>query len=76
MLRTNIVTIGNSKGVRIPRPLLEKSRLGRDVLLLVKRGEIRIVPAKPAAAPLVIASESTLSKDWNRPEEDAAWSNL
>jgi antitoxin MazE len=44
--RTNIVQIGNSQGVRIPKPLLEQSGLGGDVELEVRRGEIRIRKAK------------------------------
>ena len=40
--RTSIVPIGNSQGVRVPKPLLEQSGLGGDVELEVRRGEIRI----------------------------------
>ena len=43
--RTSIVKIGNSQGVRIPKPLLEQSGLRGDVELHVERGEIRIRPA-------------------------------
>lgn len=41
-IRTSIVQIGNSQGVRIPKPLLEQSGLAGDVELEVRRGEIRI----------------------------------
>lgn len=43
--RTSIVKIGNSQGVRIPKPLLEQSGLGEDVELDVRSGEIVIRPA-------------------------------
>jgi len=77
-MKTTIISIGNSKGIRIPKPLLEVSGLGNDVELKVKRGEIRIVEAEPTDSSLdtAIASEKALSKDWNRPEKDAAWASL
>ncbi len=34
-MKTQIVTIGNSQGVRIPKILLEQSKLGKDVELEV-----------------------------------------
>lgn len=33
-------------------------------------------PIPPPSVHLMIASERILSKDWNTPEEDAAWDNL
>ncbi|HSW48396.1 MAG TPA: hypothetical protein VLG67_04950 [Candidatus Saccharimonadales bacterium] len=78
---TSIVSIGNSKGIRIPKVLLVESGLGKDVELTVKMGEIRIVPAKKKKIkvnidPITLASEAALAKDWLRPEEDKAWENL
>lgn len=32
--------------------------------------------SKPGAFERLLAAESALAKDWNRPEEDAAWANL
>lgn len=75
---TSIITIGNSKGIRIPKVLLEESGLEKDVELKVKKGEIRIVRApksKPASTNLVL-SEKSLAFDWNRKEEQEAWENL
>lgn len=45
-MRTRIVRIGNSKGVRIPRMLLEQSGLGEEVELEVQAGGIVIRPAR------------------------------
>lgn len=45
-MRTRIVRIGNSQGVRIPKPLLEQARLTEDVELRV--GERCITIASPA----------------------------
>lgn len=35
-MRTNIIRIGNSQGIRIPKILLEQSRLGTEVELEVE----------------------------------------
>ncbi len=45
-MKTNIVTIGNSQGIRIPKILLEQSRLSGEVELEVKDGSIIILPAR------------------------------
>lgn len=77
---TSIISVGNSKGVRIPKPLLDESGLGKDVELKVKKGEIKIVAAKKKKKrvidPITLASEPVLAKDWLRPEEDEAWRDL
>lgn len=41
-MKTRIVRIGNSQGVRIPKPLLEESGLGEDVELEVQENQIII----------------------------------
>ena len=43
-MKASIITIGNSKGIRIPKPLLEESELGVIVEIKAKRGEIKIIP--------------------------------
>lgn len=76
---TTIISIGNSRGVRIPKPLLSESGLGNEVELQVKKGEIKIVPAPVKSTPAedtLVLSEKTLNADWNRPEEDTAWASL
>ncbi|EKD84629.1 MAG: Transcriptional regulator/antitoxin, MazE [uncultured bacterium] len=75
---TTIIAIGNSRGIRIPKPVLTESGLGEQVELQVKRGEIRIVsaPVKNTSTASTLLSEKTLATDWNRPEEDEAWASL
>ena len=76
---TTLIAIGNSRGVRIPKPLITESGLGDQVELKVKKGEIRIIaaPSKDtSAANTLLLSEKTLGADWNRSEEDAAWESL
>lgn len=75
---TTLIAIGNSRGVRIPKPLLNESGLGNEVELQVKKGEIKIVAAPKKNKPLedvLLMSEPALS-DWNKPEEDKAWVKL
>ena len=45
-MKAHLVRIGNSRGVRIPRALLEESRLPENVDLRVEDGAIIISPAK------------------------------
>ena len=76
---TTIIAIGNSRGIRIPKPIINESGLGEQVELQVKKGEIRIVAAPIKNQSLVTTlqlSEKTLATDWNRPEEDKAWASL
>lgn len=44
-MRTNIVTIGNSQCIRIPKSMLEQSKLNGEVELEVKGESIVIFPA-------------------------------
>ena len=41
-MKTNIVTIGNSKGIRIPKPLLEQSGIADEVEMEAEDGQIVI----------------------------------
>lgn len=76
---TTIIQIGNSRGIRIPKPLLTESDLGNKVELVVKKGEIKIIPApkkNKKTKDTLLLSEKALIGDWNNPEEDEAWKNL
>ncbi len=76
-MTTTIISIGNSKGIRIPKVLLEESGLEKEVELEVKKGEIRIIPAKKNnIKDTLLLSEKSLETDWDRPEEDDAWKSL
>lgn len=80
-MKATIITIGNSKGIRIPKPLLEESGLTGDVELKLVKGGIKIIPllAKKKIAKKLneeyVLSLSSLS-DWDSPEEDKAWTHL
>jgi antitoxin MazE len=49
-VHTRIVRIGNSQGVRIPKPLLEQAGISDQVELEVADGRISIRPARRARA--------------------------
>lgn len=45
-MRTRIVRIGNSQGIRLPRPLIDQAGLDEDVILRVSPGRIIIEAAR------------------------------
>ncbi|NBQ68083.1 MAG: AbrB/MazE/SpoVT family DNA-binding domain-containing protein [Nitrosomonadaceae bacterium] len=46
---THLIKIGNSQGIRIPKPLIEQADLeGKDLQLQVVEGGLLISPKKPA----------------------------
>lgn len=45
-MRTRIVKIGNSRGIRIPEPLLEQAGLGGEVEMEVQDNQIVIRPVE------------------------------
>ena len=45
-MRAKLVKIGNSKGVRLPKPILEASGLTDEVEIEVEKGRIVLMPAK------------------------------
>lgn len=73
---TTLINIGNSRGIRIPKPLIIESGIVDRVELHVKKGEIRIVAAPPATDGALLLAEKSLATDWNRPEEDEAWEHI
>ena len=77
-METSIITIGNSKGIRIPKPLLEESGLSGKVRLKATKRRISVVIIKPEKkiSETALLSEKILSRDWLRPEEEKAWANL
>ena len=45
-MRTRLVQIGNSRGIRLPKPLIEEAGLGDEVDLRLREGAIVITPAR------------------------------
>jgi antitoxin MazE len=44
-MKTRIVKIGNSRGIRIPKPLIEETGLGEDVEIQAVGNRLIIAPA-------------------------------
>lgn len=68
MIRTIEATIDKDGRVHLSEPVqLPKAR----------RAIVTILEEEPRAIPsAALLSEESLAKDWNRPEEDEAWSHL
>jgi antitoxin MazE len=49
-IRTHIIKIGNSQGIRIPKVLLDQSALSDEVELEVREGQIVIRPVRATRA--------------------------
>ena len=47
VVKTRIVKIGNSQGIRIPKLLLEQSNLGEEVELELDQNQIIVRPVHP-----------------------------
>ncbi|MEK0082724.1 AbrB/MazE/SpoVT family DNA-binding domain-containing protein [Benzoatithermus flavus] len=45
-MRASLVRIGNSKGLRTPKPVLEQCGFGNEVELQVEPGRLIVLPAK------------------------------
>ncbi len=43
-IRTQLIKIGNSRGIRIPKTLIDQVKLGNEVEIAVQRGELVIRP--------------------------------
>ena len=43
-MKVNVIRIGNSQGIRIPKPLLEQCRLGKTVELEVREHHLVVLP--------------------------------
>ena len=45
-MRVRVIKIGNSQGLRIPKPILEQTGIGDEVDIEVEQGKIIIRPVK------------------------------
>jgi antitoxin MazE len=79
-MKAKIIRIGNSQGIRIPKPLLEQTGLSEDVELEVRADEIVIRSARSPRADWAAAFEKmaqagddvlleeATETDWDREE--------
>lgn len=78
-MNSTIISIGNSKGIRIPKTLLLESGITNKVTISAKKGQITItaiVEDNPVELASAIMSQKSLAKEWLNKEEDIAWKNL
>jgi hypothetical protein len=74
MLQTVEAMIDETGNVRLLEPL-HLSSVHRALVTILD--ETQLAPEQIIAAPeTAILSEPALAADWNRPEEDEAWSHL
>jgi antitoxin MazE len=57
-MKAKIIRIGNSQGIRIPKPLLEQTGLSEDVEIEVRADELVIRPARSARGTWAVAFEN------------------
>jgi antitoxin component of MazEF toxin-antitoxin module len=69
-----IKPIGNSRGVILPKVILQQSRLESVAEIEVEEGEIRLLA--PKRAEIGQLAEAVLRADWQKIEEEVAWSNI
>jgi len=78
-MRSTIIQIGNSRGIRIPKVMLEESGLENDVEIKVTNDGLTITPVKEPereVSETLALSQGVLAREWDTPEEDSAWANL
>lgn len=62
-MKTKLIRIGNSRGVRIPKPLIEESGLSEEIEMILRDNEI------------VLRSAEESRKDWDKAFEEMAREN-
>jgi antitoxin component of MazEF toxin-antitoxin module len=76
-MEINIVKIGNSQGIRIPKSVLKQVGLEKKARMVIEDGAIKIIPEDELTTKeLSLMSEPSLAKLWNDSREDEAWKNL
>jgi antitoxin MazE len=76
-MKTKIIKIGNSRGIRIPKRLLEETRLHDKANIVIEKGALVIRPiGSEDIDEGIMLSYTALAKEWSSPEEDAAWADL
>lgn len=70
VIKAKIVKFGNSKGVRLPKVILQQSQLGEDVELVAKPGKI-IISVKKQDETKKFTDYSRLANDFD--DKDWTW---
>lgn len=78
-MNSSIISIGNSKGIRIPKTMLLESGITNQVTISAKKGQITItaiVETPISESSSATMSQQSLAKEWLNKAEDTAWKNL
>ena len=65
-MKTRLVRIGNSRGIRLPKPVIEEAGLTDEVELRVRRGAVVIEPAAGARADWAAAAQRLAARGGDR----------
>ena len=65
-MKTRLVRIGNSRGIRLPKPLIEEAGLSDEVELRVRHGAIIIAPATGPRAGWAEAAKQLREREEDR----------
>lgn len=77
-MKTSIIKIGNSRGIRIPKTLLQQIMLTDEAEITIKDNGLFITPSSSAKGVRAAwgPSYNAFAKEWDLPEEDEAWASL
>jgi len=69
-MKARLVRIGNSRGVRLPKPLIEQAGLTEEVELVVREGEIAIVRSTSEREGWSVAAEQLAARGDDQPLDE------
>lgn len=72
-VKTRIIKIGNSQGIRIPKTLIQQARLGAEVELELQAGSLVIKPASSPRAGWAEAFANAPQDNEMVPQFENAW---
>lgn len=66
-MKSKLISIGNSQGIRIPKPILEQSGLSGEVELVARKGLLLVRPASRPRASWAEAFRTMAAKGDDQP---------
>lgn len=70
-MKARLVRIGNSRGVRLPKPLIEQAGLTEEVELVVREGEIAIMRSTRQREGWSTAAEQLAARGGDQPLDES-----
>ncbi len=71
-MKAKVIQIGNSRGVRLPKPLIKEANLQQEVDIHIRDGEIIITPIEKVRAGWIEAAKSMHQRNEDRLLSDIA----